>query len=110
MFHTIVGLIAIIDDEFFVSTRNYVLQFDTTQLGVDPPHPRERRRGLRGLLANRFGVRLHDRRDHGDSSVRSSGFAWLPYAPVWGVVFIAIAVSVIWVLTLHGRDVVSDYE
>ena len=38
-----------------------------------------------------------------------AGFAWLPYAPVWGVIFIAIAVSVIWALTVHGRDVVSDY-
>ena len=32
-FHTMVGLIAIIDDEFYVTTRNYVLQFDTTQWG-----------------------------------------------------------------------------
>ena len=38
------------------------------------------------------------------------GFAWLPYAPVWGVTLIAIAVSVIWALTAHGRDVVEDYE
>ena len=35
------------------------------------------------------------------------GFAWLPYYPVWGVVFIVIAVSVIWALTAHGRDVVE---
>ena len=38
------------------------------------------------------------------------GFAWLPYAPVWGVTIIAIAVSVIWALTAHGRDIVEDYE
>jgi hypothetical protein len=38
------------------------------------------------------------------------GFAWLPYSPVWGVVFIAIAISVIWALTAHGRDVVNDYD
>ena len=38
------------------------------------------------------------------------GFAWLPYAPVWGVTIIAIAVSVIWALTAHGRDVVEAYE
>ena len=35
------------------------------------------------------------------------GFAWLPYQPVWGVTIIAIAVSVIWALTAHGRDVVE---
>ena len=38
------------------------------------------------------------------------GFAWLPYAPVWGVTIIAIAISVIWALTAHGRDVVEEYE
>ncbi len=34
-----------------------------------------------------------------------AGFAWLPYYPVWGVIFVAISVSVIWALTAHGRDV-----
>jgi hypothetical protein len=33
------------------------------------------------------------------------GFAWLPYFPVWGVIFIASAVAVIWALTAHGRDI-----
>jgi uncharacterized membrane protein (DUF106 family) len=32
------------------------------------------------------------------------GFAWLPYYPIWGIIFIAIAVAVIWALTAHGRD------
>jgi len=33
IFHAIAGLIAILDDEFYVATRNYVLQFYTTQWG-----------------------------------------------------------------------------
>jgi uncharacterized membrane protein len=37
-----------------------------------------------------------------------AGFAWLPYYPVWGVIIVAIAVSVIWALTAHGRDVAND--
>ena len=45
-----------------------------------------------------------------DPSHAQIGFAWLPYAPVWGVTIIAIAVSVIWALTAHGRDIVEDYE
>jgi hypothetical protein len=32
------------------------------------------------------------------------GFAWLPWYPVWGIVIVVIAVSVIWALTMHGRD------
>jgi hypothetical protein len=31
------------------------------------------------------------------------GFALLPWYPVWGVVIIAIAVSVVWALTVQGR-------
>jgi len=37
-----------------------------------------------------------------------AAFAWLPYEPFWGVLLIAIAVSVIWALTVHGRDVTMD--
>ena len=108
-FHAIVGLVAIIDDEFYVTTRNYVLQFDATQWGwihlilgivvaVAGGYV------LTGsVFARTIGVIM--------AFISAlAGFAWLPYAPVWGVIFIAIAVSVIWALTAHGRDVVADYE
>ena len=39
-----------------------------------------------------------------------AGFAWLPWYPVWGAVIVAIAVSVIWALTAHGRDITGDYD
>jgi hypothetical protein len=32
-------------------------------------------------------------------------FAWLPYAPVWAIALLAIAVFIIWALTVHGRDI-----
>jgi hypothetical protein len=32
-------------------------------------------------------------------------FAWLPYYPIWSVIAIAIAITVIWALTVHGRDI-----
>ena len=107
-FHAMVGFIAILDDEFFVTTRDYVLQFDTTQWGwihlvfgtvvaVSGCYL------LTGnVLARAVGVVM------GLVSALI-GFAWLPYAPVWGVTIIAIAVSIVWSLTAHGRDVV-DYE
>jgi amino acid permease len=37
-----------------------------------------------------------------------AAFAWLPYEPFWGVLLIAVAVSVIWALTVHGRDVTMN--
>ncbi len=110
LFHAMAGLIAIVDDEFYVATREYVFQFDTTQWGwihlvwgvlvaVAGGYL------LTGsVLARTLGVVMA-----GVSALL--GFAWLPYAPVWGVTIIAIAVSVIWALTAHGRDLAEDlYE
>jgi hypothetical protein len=37
--------------------------------------------------------------------VAIANFAWLPYYPVWSIVMIAIAITVIWSLTAHGRDI-----
>ena len=34
-----------------------------------------------------------------------AGFAWLPYYPIWGISIIAVAIAVIWALTMHGREV-----
>jgi hypothetical protein len=38
------------------------------------------------------------------------GFSWIPWYPVWGIAIVAIAVSVIWALTAHGRDVLREFE
>ncbi len=103
-FHAIAGLIGILDDEFYVKTRNYVLQFDTTQWGWIHL--------IFGVLIAVAGGYLLT----GSVFARTIGvimaflsalvgFAWLPYSPVWGVIFVAISVSVIWALTAHGRDV-----
>jgi hypothetical protein len=109
IFHAIAGLVAIFDDEFYVATRNYVFQFDATQwgwihliLGVVV--------ALAGgylvtgsVVARAVGVLM---------AILSAiaGFAWLPYYPVWGVIIIAIAVSVIWALTAHGRDIEAEIQ
>jgi uncharacterized membrane protein (DUF106 family) len=37
-------------------------------------------------------------------------FAWLPYYPIWAILFIAISVAVIWALTVHGRDMAKAVE
>ena len=108
IFPAIAGLIAIVDDEFYVATRNYVFQFDSTQWGWIHL--------IFGILVAIAGGYLLT----GSVVARTvgvlmalgtavTGFAWLPYYPVWGIVFVAIAVSVIWALTAHGRDVVDNY-
>ena len=108
-FQAIAGLVAIFDDEFFVATREYVFQFDASQWGWIHL--------IWGVLIAVAGGFLLT----GSVLARTVGvvmalvsavlgFAWLPYAPVWGVTIIAIAISVIWALTAHGRDVVEEYE
>ena len=102
-FHVIAGLVAIIDDNFYVTTKNYVLQFDTTTWGWIHL--------LVGILVGLAGISLFS----GAIWARTvgvilalisaiAGFAWLPYYPVWGIIIIATAVSVVWALTAHGRD------
>jgi hypothetical protein len=103
-FHAIVGLVAILDDEFFVVRPEYIFRFDTTSWGWIHL--------VLGLVVVAAGAFLMT----GAVLARTvgvviaiisavTGFAWLPYYPVWGIVIIAIAVSVIWALTAHGRDV-----
>jgi hypothetical protein len=108
IFHAIAGLVAIFDDEFYVATRNYVFQFDATEWGWIHL--------IFGILIAIAGGYLLT----GSVVARTVGvlmallsavlgFAWLPYYPVWGVIIIAIAVSVIWALTAHGRDIDADF-
>jgi hypothetical protein len=30
---------------------------------------------------------------------------WLPWYPIWGIIFITTAIFVIWALTVHGKDI-----
>jgi hypothetical protein len=34
--------------------------------------------------------------------------AWMPWYPVWSIAMVAIAITVIWALTAHGRDIVVE--
>jgi hypothetical protein len=36
-----------------------------------------------------------------------ANFTFIPHQPVWSIVMIAIAVTVVWALTAHGRDIVE---
>jgi hypothetical protein len=50
----------------------------------------------RGLAANVF------RSGTGVSAVLN--FMWLPNYPVWGLIIIALDMTVIWALSVHGRE------
>jgi hypothetical protein len=106
--HVIAGLIAVIDDKFYVAGTKYVFQFDTTTWGWIHIVG-----GIVILLAG-FGLMSGAvwARTVGVILAVISGlvaFAWLPWYPVWGIMLAAISVSVIWALTAHGRDV-TEFE
>ena len=102
----IAGLVAIINDDFFVVGQEYIFQFDATTwgwihliLGIV-------------ILLSGFGLFTANvwARTVGVIIAVIAGlaaFAWLPWYPVWAIIFIAIAVAVIWALTAHGRDIVE---
>jgi hypothetical protein len=98
------GLVAIVDDEFFVETRNFIFEFDVSTWGWIHL--------FIGVLVLGAGFSLFSgavwARTVGVVIAMLSalvGFAWLPYFPVWAIIFIAVSFSVIWALTAHGDDV-----
>ena len=103
-FHVIAGLVAIIDDNFYVAGREYIFKFETTAWGWIHL--------LLGIVVGLAGVSLFS----GAIWARTVGvimalisaiaaFAWLPYYPVWGIIILTMAVAVMWALTAHGRDI-----
>ena len=102
-FHVIAGLVAIVDDNFYVATKEYIFQFDRTTWGWIHL--------IFGIVVFLAGLSLFK----GAIWARTVGvilgvisavvgFAWLPWYPIWGILIVVIAVSVIWALTIHGRD------
>ena len=100
----IAGLVALIDDTFYVVTPEYIFQFDVTTWGWI-----HLILGIVILLAA-FGL------FSGAVWARTVGvilaflatlvaFAWLPWYPFWAILFIIAGVGVIWALTVHGRDI-----
>jgi hypothetical protein len=103
-FQALSGVVALFQDEFYVSTRNYLLKFDTTTWGWIHL--------LLGLLVLFAGFAVLRGQTWGRvigvilvvlSAL--SNFAFLPYYPFWSMLIIALDVFVIWALTAHGRDI-----
>lgn len=101
MMHAIWGLSAIINDQFFVVTENYIFQFDVSTWGWIHL--------IAGIIVFLAGFSLYS----GALWARTVGvvlavvsiianFASMPYYPFWSILMIALAVFVIWALTVHG--------
>jgi hypothetical protein len=105
IFHILTGIGGIAKDDIYVKGANYIFQFDVTTWGWIHLVV-----GLIVLFAafGLFSGAVWARTVGVVMALISAvaGFAWMPYYPIWGIVFVAIAVSVIWALTAHGRDMV----
>jgi hypothetical protein len=105
-FQTLAGLVALFEDEFYVATRNYLLQFDATQWGWIHL--------LLGLLVLFAGFAVMSGKTWGrvvgiTLAVLSAlaNFAFIPYYPFWSLTIIALDVFVVWALAAHGGDVAT---
>ena len=105
-FQAMQGLVALLNDTFYVAGQKWIFEFDVTTWGWIHL--------LLGIVVVAAGVFVLV----GQVWARVVGvivatfsavvnFAWLPYYPVWAGVIIALDVFVIWALTVHGRDVTS---
>ena len=97
-FQVIGGLVAIFDDNFFVVTRNYTFDLDTTAWGWIHL--------IVGVLLIITSVGLYNRAAWaGVTAIMLCGlsavanFFFIPYYPFWSILIIALDVWVIWALT-----------
>jgi hypothetical protein len=101
VFQAIQGLIGIFENEFYVSTRNYLFKFDATTWGWTHL--------LLGLLVAFAGWGLLSGRTWARTvaiilAVLSAiaNFAFIPYYPFWSLLIITLDIVVIWAVAAHG--------
>jgi hypothetical protein len=100
-FQVIVGLAAVINDDFFVVTRNYTFDLDTTAWGWIHL--------IIGVLVAGAGLSLFGRGTYGAVAAvvlctlsTITNFFFIPYYPFWSILLIALNVWVIWAVTRPG--------
>jgi hypothetical protein len=101
VFEAIQGLIAIFENEFYVTTRNYTFQFDATTWGWIHL--------LLGLVVAFAGWGLLSGRTWARTvaivlAVLSAiaNFLFIPYYPFWSLLIITLDIFVIWAVAAHG--------
>jgi hypothetical protein len=104
LWQAFVGLVAVVNDTFYVATEKYLLQFDVTAWGWIHL--------VVGVVVLLAGISLFG----GTTWSRVVGiimagvsalamFAWMPYYPLWAICVITLDVFVLWALIAHGRDI-----
>jgi hypothetical protein len=101
------GLVALVNDTFYLVGREYIFQFDVTVWGWIHLVV-----GTILTLAGFFLFRGATWARAVAVLVASTGivanFLWIPYYPLWSLTLIAFNVAVIWAVTMHGRDILAE--
>ena len=98
VFHAIAGLVAILDDQFFVVAQNYTFELDVSSWGWIHL--------IAGILVALGGIYVFS----GATWARVTGitlamlsaiayFFFIPFYPFWSILMIALAVWAIWALS-----------
>jgi dolichyl-phosphate-mannose--protein O-mannosyl transferase len=106
IFDLIQGFAALFKEDFYAISPNYVFHFDSSTWGWIHM--------LIGLVVLFAGLGIF----RGAVWARTVGvivaiivaienFMFIPIYPVWSIIMVAVAVTVIWALTAHGRDMVE---
>lgn len=109
VFHAIQGIVALVNNNFFVVGKDYVFTFNMTGWGW--AHI------VLGVVVATAGFFLFQ----GATWARTvaviaaslsilASFLWLPYYPIWSLAVMAFDVFVIWAVTMHGRDILRAGE
>jgi hypothetical protein len=107
VFEALAGLVAIFENEFYLTTRNYLFQFDATSWGwIHLVVGVIVALAGWGLLSGRTWARVVGIVLAAFSS--TANFLFIPYYPFWSLLLIALDVFVIWALTAHGHDLQSS--
>ena len=101
-FQILAGLVALLDDEFYVVGRDYTFKFDVTAWGWIHL--------LLGILLVVCGWALFARSAWaGVTAIVLAGFSaiasflFIPYYPFWSLAIIAVDVFIIWALATQAR-------
>lgn|ERR687889_2847412 len=104
VWQALAGIAALVNDDLYVATPNYIYAFDLTGWGWIHL--------LLGLLVAGagFGVLRGQMWARIIGIVAASlsliaNFLFIPHYPIWSLLIIALDVAVIWALATHSRDV-----
>jgi hypothetical protein len=103
VWQAISGLIGIFENEFYVTTRNYIFQLDATTWGwIQLVVGVIVALAGWGLLSGQTWARVVGITVAAISA--TTNFLFIPYYPFWSILIIALDVFVIWALAAHGRE------